>query len=308
MLQPLLIMISLKTDFHSNMNALDHILEIRRHWPLSFFPLVRYTKKPYKGFKWDIYQQRFPRPEEINLWSRQHPTCNIAVVTGAISGIIILDVDGPAGRESLRGYPIPPTVTVLTARGEHYWFQYPNIHFGNGCRIAPGLDIRGDGGYVAAAGSIHESGFHYQWKPDPNSPPDSGQLLSPITIRPAPLPVWLTEMIHTRQQQSEEPTSVSQPSLYAQAALTAEVRRIRSLPKAEGSRKNDHLNCSAFRMGQLIGADLIGEKDVIDALLTAWIDLDKPEKQGLATIRSGIAAGRKQPRRIEHRTQYGAHE
>src|SRR4051812_46967261 len=50
----------------------------------------------------------------IRAWWEAYPEANIGVVTGEASGIIVLDVDGAEGRESLNGHDLPDTVTVAS--------------------------------------------------------------------------------------------------------------------------------------------------------------------------------------------------
>lgn len=100
--------------------------------------------------------------EQIRRWWAKHPNANIGIATGAVSGFIALDVDvknGAKGRESLRSLKgIPPTLTVNTPTGgwHHYLFLTSGQAIGSRAPISreyPGLDIRGDGGYVVGAGS-----------------------------------------------------------------------------------------------------------------------------------------------------------
>ena len=84
---------------------------------------------------------------------------NVGIVTGKTSGIVVLDVDY-VGPDTLKqkGWAIPPTVTVKTMNGKHYYFRYPS----NAERVptkigfAEGLDFKADGGYVVAPPSVVE--------------------------------------------------------------------------------------------------------------------------------------------------------
>jgi hypothetical protein len=82
---------------------------------------------------------------------------NIGIVTGKTSGIVVLDVDG-GGSDTLNenSWTIPPTVTVKTVNGRHYYFRYPSNAERISTRIgfAKGLDFKADGGYVVAPPSI----------------------------------------------------------------------------------------------------------------------------------------------------------
>lgn len=119
-------------------------------------------------------------PEQIAKWWREKPYANIGVVTGAQSGIIVLDIDvkpneqGKTGLDSLkeieeREGKIAHTVSAITGSGgKHYLFKYPEWHVANSTsELAHGLDIKGDGGYVIVPPSNHVSGNSYQWVSDP---------------------------------------------------------------------------------------------------------------------------------------------
>jgi len=107
----------------------------------------------------------------IRRWWGRWPDANMGVVTGAASGLVVLDVDPRHGGfdslavlEAVHG-PIPPTVGAFTGGGgEHLYFRHPHTFVP--CRpIAPGLDLKGDGGLVVCPPSVHVSGRHYGWKP-----------------------------------------------------------------------------------------------------------------------------------------------
>ncbi len=63
---------------------------------------------------------------------------------------------------------LPDTPMVLTGGGGwHYYFKHPGpgVHVPNSIgQLGPGLDVRGDGGYVVAPPSIHSSGRNYAWE------------------------------------------------------------------------------------------------------------------------------------------------
>jgi hypothetical protein len=106
-------------------------------------------------------------PEQITAWWTEQPDYNVAIATGAISKIFVVDVDGPDAECELKRLELPPTVEAITARGRHLYFKHPNVLVRNTAgKIAPGIDTRGDGGYVLAPPSIHPSGALYRWAPN----------------------------------------------------------------------------------------------------------------------------------------------
>jgi hypothetical protein len=108
----------------------------------------------------------------IRHWWGLQPNYNVAVACGVVSGIFVIDVDSLDAELELRKLEkehgqLPPTVEVITARGRHLYFKAPEVPVRNSAgKIAPGIDVRGDGGYVLAPPSIHPSGRAYAWGVD----------------------------------------------------------------------------------------------------------------------------------------------
>lgn len=229
---------------------------------------------------------------------------NVGIATG--DGLLVLDIDGPLGEESLgeleRSYEeLPPTLTARTGRdgGRHVYLSTDaDIHNSAG-RLGKGLDVRGQGGYVIAPPSVHLSGRTYQWE-DPNA-----------TIAEAP--AWLVAVIlaagTSEPEPKPEPTpaprkapsreaSSSRREAYVRAAINAEIGKVLSAP--EGVR-NDELNKAAFALGQLVGGGELLEGDVERELMEAagaWIGQDCIESEIRKTIRSGLKGGKREPRHV----------
>lgn len=111
-------------------------------------------------------------PERIAAMWRAYPGANIGVATGERSGFWVLDVDPQHGGEaSLAALeqehgPLPPTVEQHTGSGgRHLLFRYDAMRpVRNRAGFRPGLDTRGDGGYIVVAPSLHpETGRRYVW-------------------------------------------------------------------------------------------------------------------------------------------------
>ena len=108
----------------------------------------------------------------IRQWWQQEPLFNLAIATGAVSGIFVVDIDGLDAEVELRRLEaehggFPSTVEVITARGRHVYFRSPETPVRNSAgKIAAGIDVRGDGGYVLAPPSIHPTGRPYEWSVD----------------------------------------------------------------------------------------------------------------------------------------------
>jgi len=109
---------------------------------------------------------------QIEAWWKRCPRANVGIATGAASGIFVLDVDFPDGLASLEhlenaamekgGAEIESVVVETGGGGRQIYFKSPDFEVKNSAsKIAPGLDIRGEGGYVVAPPSIHPSGDAY---------------------------------------------------------------------------------------------------------------------------------------------------
>ena len=121
------------------------------------------------------------------------PGAGAGIKTGAAplgSGVIVVDLDGPEAAEwfAAKG-PWPYTFTVRTPRGWHLYFQHPGFPVRNSAGdLAKGVDVRGDGGFVAAPGSPHRSGATYTVAADVAPVAAPGWLLEWLSTRPAPTP------------------------------------------------------------------------------------------------------------------------
>ena len=105
---------------------------------------------------------------QIEAWWRQWPDANIGISTGAVSGIVVFDIDGATGRATLQRLveehgQMPRPAIVKTGRGWHLYFTMPSPCTPIPCSTGDGLDVRGDGGYVVAPPSRHASGHDYRW-------------------------------------------------------------------------------------------------------------------------------------------------
>lgn len=116
-------------------------------------------------FAWKEFQERRPSPQEVAKWCAKYPDANWAVVTGQVSGRIVLDFDGDEGRASLRKLGLQKTIKTPSG-GYHVHVQAPEWRVQGGARIAPdlvpGMDLRADGQLATIYGS--RSGKRYAWQ------------------------------------------------------------------------------------------------------------------------------------------------
>lgn len=164
-----------------------------RGWPV--FPVVPQGKRPLTahGLKDATTDAR-----QIGQWWQEHPDANVGVAVPV--GIMVLDVDGDAGRASLAALEgahglLPPTLTVRTGGGgEHRWFKLPGGQDArcSAGKLGAGLDVRAQGGYVIAPPSVHASGRRYEWI---------------AQGEPAPVPGWLLALSAESRPPSSPPAA-----------------------------------------------------------------------------------------------------
>jgi len=171
---------------------------LSRGW--SVIPLAPGKKHPL--IRWAPYQQRRAEEREVRLWFGRWPDANIGIVTGLVSGLLVLDIDPQnGGGEALaaleaRHGPLPATVEASTGGGgRHLYFRHPGPETHNKVGMAPGIDLRADGGLVVAPPSLHPSGRHYVWV--------AGR--DPDAIPLAALPPWLLDRVLERPGHTGHP-------------------------------------------------------------------------------------------------------
>lgn len=128
---------------------------------LSVIPISK-DKTPL--IPWKQYQERRATAEEVNAWFSAYPDANIAIVTGQISGLAVIDFDTLEAFDNARSKGLPSTPLVQTARGIHAYFQCQDgmRNFQKRADLV-GVDFRGEGGYVVAPPSVHQNGHAYKW-------------------------------------------------------------------------------------------------------------------------------------------------
>lgn len=188
-------------DFRPSMldAALYYALDLG--WPI--LPIKPHAKLPLTshGVKDAIADEATVRD-----WWTQWPDANIGIATGEASGLLVLDVDPRhGGSESLASLATDPattsTLTVNTGGGgQHLYYRFSGgASIGCPVGIEPGLDVRGTGGYIIAAPSVHESQNRYLvasgWPPDTDLITDA--------------PDWLLERLESRRRGASATPSAS---------------------------------------------------------------------------------------------------
>lgn len=124
---------------------------------LSVIPISHESKIP--AIKWKEYQDRRPTHEEIAGWPAD---VNVGIVTGAVSGIVVVDCDTRASAEWFYKTRGKSTTITETRRGFHFYFKHPGGVVQNAIKVEGQYEVKGDGGYVLAPPSQHSEGA-YRW-------------------------------------------------------------------------------------------------------------------------------------------------
>ena len=189
------------------MTILDHA---RRYLALglSVIPVPRADGTRFDGkvpaIAWREYQSRLATESEVLAWFAANTPTNFAIVTGAVSDLVVVDADSEEARRWVARTLTYTPWQVKTSRGFHLYYRHPDVRVTNRARIETGagrlaLDCRGDGGFVIAAGSVHASGFLYR---------EAGDWSAPRSEVPRFWPGWLErpKATSTRVTSTHRPT------------------------------------------------------------------------------------------------------
>jgi hypothetical protein len=303
-------MLSAPSEFRHNVNLALDLAE--RGWRV--FPCSPVDKTPMIA-KWKEAASN-KRSDVLKMFNRANmANAMVGVACGEKSGIWCLDPDAPTdknpmdGRESWEALQAehgaaPPTHTHLTpGGGNHLIFKCradrAPITNREGALKGKHINVRGEGGYFIAVGSVNADGIAYTMA-DPA-----------LYFQIAPAPDWLHDLIEGKPAATELPMvpAISQRALdamgqrfvntgndigtgtgYAKAALVNECAKL-AVTKID---RNISLNNSALSLGRFVKSGELPETEVIAALVEASVANGLAKEDGrkatLATIKSGLGA------------------
>lgn len=265
----------------------------------SVFPIRSRDKKP--AGKWKQYQTERADMDTVRGWAARES--NIGIATGAISGLIVLDLDNADAIAEAEAKGLPRTVTAHTGKGVHVYFRHPGHPIGNRAGLFPGCDVRGDGGYVVAPGSVHPSGALYRW----GNPPGLFEF--------APMPDWLAAMLAVDSTANDNFAAITLGTAYGLKALEDECATIR---RATNGTQEETLNKAALRIGQLVAGEEIDGAHAHTHLVRAALDMANYDAANpwtlddiAAKVGRGLADGGRTPRKAPEGARWkkdGSHD
>lgn len=273
-----------------------HALELAAvGWPV--FPLEPGGKRPHGRLAPHGFKEATTDPGTIRSWWKAEPQANIGIRTGVAFDVI--DIDGPAALgaldrtmpagEAADADPIVIGPTVQTPRGWHVYVTPTGR--GNTVNLGglAGIDWRGRAGYIVAPGSVREDGTPWAWYL-----PDDPLYGPGADIRPAP--GWLSDLLDRRSPPPRLALAAPKSPAGGAYALAALERACGRLAAAPVGARNHTLNAEAHGLGRLVGARHLTASQAGDALLAVALRIGLGEQEAVATVRSGVAAGIRNPR------------
>lgn len=261
---------------------------IERGW--SVIPILPETKKP--AVKWREFAERAPTEAEATEWWTRWPHALVAVVTGAVSGIVVVDTDSETAAAFANQNGLVSPIQVKTRHGRHHYFEHPRDGEWRGPRVGsnstgidwpklPGLDFRGDGSYALLPPSKG-----YSW----DIAPGFGEDELPVWDGWSPGDAPSTDDFSELDLSSAPLFSAERETEWERTAALVEING--KLPSGMGNARNDRV---ARHAGDCAKRGVFGEalhEAVCEFMDTFFVER-LPEREWKATCRSIETAERR---------------
>jgi putative DNA primase/helicase len=253
--------------------------------------------------------------ELVSAYWSAYPSANISAACGRRTGAFVLDVDvkdsAGVGYDGIRdlsklqgrfGALSKTWRSSTPSGGEHWWFRQPARQLSNrvhirvveedGAEVKTGLDIRTCGGAAPLPPSAKPNGA-YAW------------VRHPFATELADAPGWLLDVIDPplpprAPMQPIRVQSLDRTARYVEQAVNNECGELACMGARSG--RNLRLFQAAASLGEFVGAGLLSQAIVEDALQRAAQDCGLLREDGLhsirATITSGMRRGLQSPREV----------
>lgn len=269
------------------------------------------AKRPLYGVQWRRHSTT--DPEQIAAWWRARPDA-VPAIDCARSGLLVIDADrhdpardGVAAWQALAKQHKPTYAPVVETpnSGLHIYFRNRTPAHGNkeGRLKGTGMNVRGFGGFVIAAGAIMADARKYLARGDITAIKDMPDWLWDLITDAAeekktaqnvtcpPEHVQKTPILQHVAPQSERETI--RLAAYVQSAVDAELDALRNAPKGG---RNNALNTAAFSLGTMAGAGWLSAAQAEALLCAVAEDIGLGRAEAAATVASGLHSGMTKPR------------
>ena len=225
-------------------------------------------------------------PDQIERWWDNHPDANVGIDCGP-SRIAVIDVDQLDSLEQMSdqlGWRLEEADTLIGETGGgglHIVFaDDPSRPVRNSAsKLAPGIDVRGNGGYIVAPPSTH---------------PDTGQLYRWIQKQqPAELPDDLRDLCEASKPQADYaappepmvPVDGNRASAWSASILNGELD---SIARAAPGTRNNTLYEAALKVGGVVKGGYLEDGPARAALIQAGVAVGQGRGEAEATVDSGF--------------------
>jgi hypothetical protein len=193
------------------------------------------SKRPPAGFEWAPFQSRTATDAELDSWfGNGNPNGYlVGLVTGAISGVVVVDGDNRDGPKPQRGaYELqqrgafePPVHFRWTPHGVHVYYEHPGYEVPNsvgerGWLGIRGVDVRGDGGYVVYFGPGYSPGLNGDRSPLPEWARPNGHGHETTTRTDEP---WVTKLMRGVAQGERDDACTQLAGYYLGKGVPADI-------------------------------------------------------------------------------------
>lgn len=251
-------------------------------------PVIALTGKAPNGI---VHRHGLTEPltsesDQMHVWNAFNHVKTTGVGIVIPFPYLVVDIDGEAGAQAwMRDFgDIPDRWVAKTGRGLHMWYSCMEPT-GNG-RLADALDLKGQGGYVAAPPSRHPDGHLYKWLAEPEMD------FPPVEAPPA-LERWITLRNADRARAEiakslaprERHEALENGMLYATWGWDS---LIKGMAEAGEGNRNNYLHWAAATM-----AEEFATEDEFQYLFDAAVAAGLTRLETRRTIQSAMkAAGR----------------
>jgi hypothetical protein len=221
-------------------------------------------------------------PDRIRAMHNAVQAGLLAIRTGTISDLAVIDIDPRNGGRLLPELMLPTRCVSTGDGGWHLYYRHPGSPLAKNLdhRGHPGIDVKADGGYVVAPPSIHPSTRHPYRR---------------IGDRPV---IEMSPPLIAACQPAEAPPAVSRPTALTPttigglisnpaALLTA---HLRAVDRAPSGRRRVTLYGAARGVARMVAAGAITAQDAYAALYDAGVRAEQSHYNITTAITGGFDA------------------